>query len=158
MEHLGLASVISQLVGLREGWGNVIHLPFLLWRELHPTLTPWAPLQLLAHISNASSGSQQDQQSVFVLHKQLEWLNFLEGSNCPWCPAPLIIKTQCYVALCSQSRAPGPGVQRPEPLPSLCLVPLPPDCGWGWARAGFPLLWGPAPLPFSGWSSLLPQV
>lgn len=41
----------SQPVGLRSGWGGIFHLPFLLRRELHQTLSPLAPLLLLGSLS-----------------------------------------------------------------------------------------------------------
>ena len=42
MEHLELALINVSPVGLRQGWGSVVHLPFLCQRELPPTPAPLA--------------------------------------------------------------------------------------------------------------------
>lgn len=71
-EHVELASVSTQLVYLMEDCGSVIHLPFLLWRELHPIPTPLAHFPLLVPSFKLKASVlylTEDQRSMPVPYK-----------------------------------------------------------------------------------------
>lgn len=51
IEHLELSPTHTLPVWLREGWGSIVYLPFLLLREFPPTTTPLVHFLLLVNIS-----------------------------------------------------------------------------------------------------------
>lgn len=131
-KYLGLCSQERVTSWLRECWGGVIHLPFLLQKELPPFLAPLAHLQLLVDLSNCHLcvGSQQVWWSMPVLHMWQESLppRVLQVSLVS---IMLIVKRQCNVDMFPErrSRARCVGILYYYPL-----LPLLPACKLGWGK------------------------
>lgn len=120
----------SQFVGLRTGWGGIVHLPFLLSRELPITLAPLVPLPLLRGLANCPLCFCLRGTGIACLLSTSGWnLSLPECSTCLRCPALLITTMYSGFMLLEQiSRARYSVILGSYSLPAPFLFLLPVSC------------------------------